>query len=118
MESVKRTLEEKISLLQKLDGEILEGLKEEQKICNEIERASDIRLNIQETFFKYNIFQIDSKLKEISIFEERSSSNSANSNVNNFLENSFEGRYNSNGKLPNLRIKCFNRNSIEFQSFF
>ena len=113
LESVKRTLEEKMSLLQRLDGEILEGLKEEQEICNEIERPSDIRLNIQET-----IFQIDSKLKEISISEERSSSNSANSNVNDFLENSFEGRNNSNGKLPNLRIKCFNRNPIEFQSFF
>ena len=113
LESVKRTLEEKMSLLQRLDGEILEGLKEEQEICNEIERPSDIRLNIQET-----IFQIDSKLKEISISEERSSSNSANSNVNDFLENSFESRNNSNGKLPNLRIKCFNRNPIEFQSFF
>ena len=113
LESVKRTLEEKMSLLQRLDGEILEGLKEEQEICNEIERPSDIRLNIQET-----IFQIDSKLKEISISEERSSSNSANSNVNDFLESSFESRNNSNGFLPNLRIKYFNRNPIKFQSFF
>ena len=117
LESVKRTIEEKMSLLQRLDGEILEVLKEEQEICNEIERSSDIRLNIQET-----IFQIDSKLKEISISEERSSSNSENSNVNSnvngFLENSFEGRNNSNGKLPNLSIKCFNGNPIELQSFF
>ena len=52
LESVKRTLEEKISLLQRLDDEILEGLKEEQEICNEIERSSDIRLNIQETIFQ------------------------------------------------------------------
>ena len=51
LESVKRTLEEKMSLLQRLDGEISEGLKEEQEICNEIERPSDIRLNIQETIF-------------------------------------------------------------------
>ena len=65
-----------MSLLQRLDGEILEGLKEEQEICNEIERPSDIRLDIQET-----IFQIDSKLKVISISEERSSSNSANSKM-------------------------------------
>ena len=65
-----------MSLLQRLDGEILEGLKEEQEICNVIERPSDIRLNIQET-----IFQIDSKLKVISISEERSSSNSANSKM-------------------------------------
>ena len=99
-----------MSLLQRLDDEILEGLKEEQEICNEIDiRSSDIRLNIQET-----IFQIDSKLKEVSISEERSGSNS----VNGFLENSFEGRNNSNGKLPNLTIKCFNGNSIEFQSSF
>ena len=112
LESVKRTLEEKMSLLQRLDDEIL-GLKEEQEICNEIERSSDIRLNIQET-----IFQIDSKLKETSISEERFSGNSANSNVNDFLENLFEGRNNSNGKLPNLSIKCFNGNPIEFQSFF
>ena len=73
-------------------------------------------MNIQET-----IFQIDSKLKEISISEERSSSNSRNSNVNSnvnvFLENFFEGRNNSNGKLPNLSTKCFNGNPIEFQSF-
>ena len=40
-----------------------------------------------------------------------------NSNVNVFLENFFEGRNNSNGKLPNLSIKCFNGNPIEFQSF-
>ena len=113
LESVKRTLEEKMSLLQRLDDEILEGLKEKQEICNEIERSSDIRLNIQET-----IFQIDSKLKETSISEERFSGNSANSNVNDFLENLFEGRNNSNGKLPNLSIKCFNGNPIEFQSFF
>ena len=74
-------------------------------------------MNIQET-----IFQIDSKLKEISISEEPSSSKSTNSNVNSnvnsFLENSFEGRNNSNGILPNLSIKCFNGNPIEFQSFF
>ena len=113
LEYVKRTLEEKMSLLQRLDDEILEGLKEKQEICNEIERSSDIRLNIQET-----IFQIDSKLKETSISEERFSGNSANSNVNDFLENLFEGRNNSNGKLPNLSIKCFNGNPIEFQSFF
>ena len=54
LESGKRTLEEKISLLQRLDDEILEGLKEEQEICNEIERSSDIRPNIEET-----VFQID-----------------------------------------------------------
>ena len=52
LESVKKTLEEKILLLQRLDDEILEGLKEEQEICNEIERSSDIRLNIQETIFQ------------------------------------------------------------------
>ena len=52
LESVKKTLEEKISLLQRLDDEILEGLKEEQEICNEIKRPSDIRLNIQETIFQ------------------------------------------------------------------
>ena len=52
LESVKKTLEEKISLLQRLDDEILEGLKEEQEICNEIERSSDIRVNIQETIFQ------------------------------------------------------------------
>ena len=110
LESVKRTLEEKMSLLQRIDDEILEGLKEEQEVCNEIDiRSSDIRLNIQET-----IFQIDSKLKEISISEERSSINS----VNGFLDNSFEGRNNANGKLPNLSMKCFNGNSMEFQSFF
>ena len=75
LESVARTLEEKILLLQRLDGEMLEGLKEEQEICNE--RSNNIRPNIQET-----IFQTDSKLKEISISEERSSSNSVNFNVN------------------------------------
>ena len=112
LESGKRTLEEKVSLLQRLDDEIL-GLKEKQGICNEIESSNDIRLNIQET-----VFQIDSKLKEISISEERSSSNSPNPNVNGFLENSFEGRNNSNGKLPNRSVKCFNGNPTEFQSFF
>ena len=113
LESAKRTLEEEMSLLQRLDGEILEGLKEEQEMCNEIKRSSDIRLNIQET-----IFQIDSKLKEISISEEHSVNTNVNSNVNGFLENSFESRNNSNGKLPNLSIKCSNGNPIEFQSFF
>ena len=53
LESVKRTLEEKMSLLQRIDDEILEGLKEEQEVCNEIDiRSSDIRLNIQETIFQ------------------------------------------------------------------
>ena len=102
-----------MSLLQRLDDEILEGVKEEQEICSEIERSSDIRLNIQET-----VFQFDSKLKESIISEERSSSNSANSNVNfnvnGFLDNSFEGRNNSNGKLPNLTTKFFNGNPVEF----
>ena len=50
MESVKTTLKEKkVSLLLRLDGEILGGLKEEQEICNKTERSSDMRLNIQET---------------------------------------------------------------------
>ena len=65
---------------------------------------------------------MDSKLEEISISEERSSSNSANpnvnSNVNSFLENSFDDRNYSNGKLPYLSIKCFNGNPVEFHSFF
>ena len=38
-----------MSLLLRLDGEILGGLKEEQEICNKTERSSNIRLNIQET---------------------------------------------------------------------
>ena len=106
-----------MSLFQRVDSEMLEGLKEKQGICNEIESSSDIRLYIQEF-----IFQIDSILKEISISEERSSNNSANfsvkSKVNGFHENSFNNRSNSNGKLPDLSIKCFNRNPIKFQSFF
>ena len=85
-----------MSLFQRVDGEMLEGLKEKQGICNEIESSSDIRLYIQEF-----IFQIDSILKEISISEERSSNNSANfsvkSKVNGFQENSFNNRSNSNG---------------------
>ena len=51
LESVKRTLEEKMSLLQRLDGEIIEGLKEEQEIWNEIERSSDIRLEHSRNYF-------------------------------------------------------------------
>ena len=54
LESVKRTLKEKMSLLQRLEGEILEGLKEEQDVCNEIVRSSDIRLNIQETISNWS----------------------------------------------------------------
>ena len=50
LESVKRTLEEKMSLLQRLDGEII-GLKEEQEIWNEIERFSDIRLEHSRNYF-------------------------------------------------------------------
>ena len=96
LESVKRTLKEKMSHLQRLEGEILEGLKEEQDVCNEIVKSSDIRLNIQET-----IFHTDLKLTKIIISEDCSSSNSANSSViskvNGFLENSFKGRNNSNG---------------------
>ena len=61
---------QKKSLLQRLDGEILDGLKEEQEICNETERSSDLRMNIQETSF-----EIDSKLKDVSICAERSRSN-------------------------------------------
>ena len=106
-----------MSLFQRVDGKMLEGLKEERGICNEIESSSDIRLYIQEF-----IFQIDSILKEINISEERSSNNSANfsvkSEVNGFQENSFNNRSNSNGKLPDLSIKRFNRNPIKFQSFF
>ena len=106
-----------MSLLQKLDNEKLEALNEEQEICNEMERSSDIWLNIQQT-----IFQINSKLKEISISEERSNSNSANSkvnsNVNGFPENSFEWRNNSNNKLPNLGIKCFHGNPIKISKLF
>ena len=80
LESVKRTLEEKLSLLQRLDGEILEGLKEEQEICNEIERSNDVKLYIQsyqliESDWRRLVF-LKEKLKEISISEERSISNS------------------------------------------
>ena len=77
LQAVRRTFEEKISRSQSLDSEILESLKEEQKICNEIERSSSIILNIQET-----LFQTDLKLMGISISEKHSSSNSANSIVN------------------------------------
>ena len=49
--SVKRTLEEEMPLLQRLDGEIL-GLKEEQEICNKIERSSDIRRTVKKLFFQ------------------------------------------------------------------
>lgn len=47
LESAKRTLEDKMSLLQVLDGQILEGLKEEQEIFREMDRSSDIKMNIQ-----------------------------------------------------------------------
>ena len=40
-----------MSLLQVLDGQTLEGLKEEQEIFSEMDRSSDIKMNIQETFF-------------------------------------------------------------------
>ena len=51
LESAEKTLEEKMSLLQRLDDEILDGLIEKEEICNEIERPSDIRLN-KKLFFK------------------------------------------------------------------
>ena len=51
LESAKRTLEDKMSLLQVLDGQTLEGLKEEQEIFSEMDRSSDIKMNVQETFF-------------------------------------------------------------------
>ena len=41
-----------MSLLPRLDDEILEGLEKESEICNEIERSNDVRLNTQETIFK------------------------------------------------------------------
>ena len=101
-----------MSVQQRLNRDILEALKEEQEMCNEIERSRYIE----------TVFQIDSKVKEISISEERSSSNSLNSNVNSnvnaFCDNFFEGRNNSNGKLPILRMNFFNENPIKFQSFF
>ena len=59
-------------LLQRLDSESLEEQEEVQNICIKIERSSYMGLNIQEINF-----QIDMKLKEVSISEERSSSNSA-----------------------------------------
>ena len=103
-----------MSVQQRLNRDILEALKEEQEMCNEIERSRYIGLNIQET-----VFQIDSKLKEISISEERSSCNSLNSNVNSNV-NAFcdKGRNNSNGKLPILSMNFLNENPIEFQRFF
>ena len=63
---------EKMLLLQRLDSESLEEQEEVQNICIKIERSSYMGLNIQEINF-----QIDMKLKEVSISEERSSSNSA-----------------------------------------
>ena len=51
LESAEKTLAEKMSLLQRIDDEILEGLIEKEEICNEIERPSDIRLN-KKLFFK------------------------------------------------------------------
>ena len=50
VESVKRTFEEKMSLLGRLDDEIWDDLKEEQEICNEIERSSD--WTFKKLFFK------------------------------------------------------------------
>ena len=47
LKSAKRTLEDKMSLLQVLDGQILEGPKEEQEIFREMNRSSDIKMNIQ-----------------------------------------------------------------------
>ena len=47
LESAKRTLEDKMSLLQVLDGQILEGPKEEQEIFREMNRSNDIKMNIQ-----------------------------------------------------------------------
>ena len=51
LESAEKTLEEKMSLLQRLDDEILDGLIEKEEICNEIERPSDVRRN-KKLFFK------------------------------------------------------------------
>ena len=47
--SIEQTLSEKLRTLSTLDDEILETLEEEDAILNEIDKSSEIRVQIQET---------------------------------------------------------------------
>ena len=101
--STKAPLTEKLQILETLDEHILSTLKEEDEITRETDKASDIKLSINEC-----IFAIDSILnkKDTTKISRSPNLDPSTSNVN----------LSSNRKLTRLSIKTFYGNPLEFSS--
>ena len=101
--SIEQTLSEKLRTLSTLDDEILETLEEEDAILNEIDKSSEIRVQIQESVIS---------IKSLGGKGRRGSQILGTSFTPNFMNSSA-----NNAKLPKLSIKPFSGNPLEYQSF-
>ena len=97
-------------MLSSLDNEILADLTEEGVIEQEIDTSSDLRNLMQET-----IFAADEKLDQI--FQERNPVNNLH-RTHGYVDTSNLSAKVVTAKLPKLKIKNFNGNPLEFQSFW
>ena len=102
--SIEQTLSEKLRTLSTLDDEILDTLEEEDAILNEIDKSSEIRVQIQESVIS---------IKSLGGKGRRGSQILGTSFTPNFMNSST-----NNAKLPKLSIKPFSGNPLEYQSFW
>ena len=107
LQSLQKSLSEKIETLSILDDEILETLEQETEINNEIDKSSKIRRDIQKTIFAVDKF-----------FKNKDNYSGRRGSVINRMSQSFNNPFQSNAKLPKLSIKTFSGDPIEYQSFW
>ena len=106
LEGIRASLKEKSDIVKELDVKILATL-DEDAVDNEIDSSSDFSLQILEI-----IFEIDSFLRKVSKNKESSSRGNHNESFSSLATNLKAAL-----KLPDLNIKHFSGNRLEFQSF-
>ena len=106
LEGIRASLKEKSDVLEELEVKILVTL-DKDAVDNEIDRSSDFSLQILEI-----IFEIDSVLRKVAKDKQSSSRRNHNESSSSLTTN-----LKASVNLPNLNIKHFSWNSLEFQSF-
>ena len=110
LKNEKIVLTEKLETLNKLDGEIVELVKEE-KIDGEFNKAGNFRATIHQAIVK-----IDNTLKRAAEAEGQHASKNGNSHEG--IAGTFSAQASKTTKLPKLTIKKFTGLAHEYQGFW
>ena len=103
--SFKKTLSEKLALIENLDTEILDTIEDEDLMINEIQTAGDFRDDMQEILNRVELFHVKSRTTR----EKESNSEETMSVTSSSVNKP------SLAKLPKLTLQAFNGDPGKYQ---